>query len=205
MDIEKLNADYSNAESIQIIDLAVNNGNRPITTTNFGPYEAVILHMVTQVKPDMPIIWVDSGYNTRETYKVAEELIEHLMLNIFVYTPKVTAARCDSALGGIPEYDSEAHLEFTNQFKLEPFNRALKEQQPDVWITAVRREQTEFRLSMDVFDTGPNDIIKVAPVLHWKEQEMKNYLNDFNLPNVNKYFDPTKALTNRECGLHTKI
>lgn len=204
-DIEKANQELQNSTPQQIIEWALKNSQKPLTTTNFGPYEAVILHMVTQVKPDTAIIWIDSGYNTRDTYKTAQNLIETLKLNIEVYTPKVSAARRDAALGGIPSVEDDAHAEFTEQFKLEPFSRAMKEQQPDVWFTAVRSEQTEFRQNMEVFGTGPNGAIKVAPVLNWKEAEMQAYLEKFNLPNVERYFDPTKALANRECGLHTKL
>ena len=205
LDIEKANSEYGQKTPSEIIEWALSQAKKPITTTNFGPYEAVILHMVTQVKPDTPVIWIDSGYNTRETYKVAESLIASLKLNVEVYTPKVTAARRDAALGGIPGVDEPEHAEFTEQFKLEPFSRAMREQAPDVWFTAVRSEQTEFRQDMEVFGTGPNGVIKVAPVLHWREADMQAYLEKHGLPNVEKYFDPTKALANRECGLHTKL
>ena len=87
MDFKKINDELREAEPLKIIEWAVANGKKPITTTNFGPYEAVILHMVTQVKTDMPIIWIDSGYNTPETYTFAEELIERLKLNVcLLYT-----------------------------------------------------------------------------------------------------------------------
>jgi len=205
IDIAKANQELAAAEPQKIIEWAVAQAEKPLVTTNFGPNEAVILHMATQVMPEMPVVWIDSGYNTRETYKIAEQLIEQLKLNVEVYTPKVSAARRDAALGGIPGVDDEGHAEFTEQFKLEPFGRAMREQAPDVWLTAVRAEQTAFRQEMEVFGTGPNGVIKVAPVLHWKEADMAAYLEKHNLPSVTKYFDPTKALSNRECGLHTKL
>lgn len=205
IDIEKANQELRDADPLKIIEWAIGMAKKPLTTTNFGPYEAVILYMVTRLSPDIKIIWIDSGYNTRDTYKIAERLISELKLNIEVYAPKITAARRDAALGGIPSVDDEAHAEFTEQFKLEPFSRAMSEHTPDVWFTAVRSEQTEFRQDMDIISTGPGGVIKVAPLLHWKEAEMQAYLEEHNLPNVEKYFDPTKALANRECGLHTKL
>lgn len=204
-DIANANLQLADADPQTIVRWAIENGGNPLVTTNFGPHEAVILHMATQIKADIRVIWIDSGYNTRETYKVAEELIQSLNLNIEVYTPKVSAARRDAALGGIPAVDDPAHEEFTRQFKLEPFERAMKEAQPDVWLTAVRKEQTAFRQEMDIVSEGPNGVLKVAPVLNWSESDMQKYLEDNNLPNVTKYFDPTKAISNRECGLHTKI
>ncbi|MEW5057770.1 MAG: phosphoadenosine phosphosulfate reductase family protein [Cycloclasticus sp.] len=205
IDINKAKQMLSDPAPLKIIEWVVAQARKPITTTNFGPHEAVILHMVTQVKADMPIIWIDSGYNTKDTYNVAEQLIDLLALNIEVYTPKVSAARRDSVLGGIPHHEDEKHAEFTEQFKLEPFSRAMHEQEPDIWLTAVRREQTAVRQAMEVFTREPNGLIKVAPLLHWKEADMQRYLEQFDLPNVSKYFDPTKALKNRECGLHTPL
>ena len=67
-------------------------GGRAIVSTNYRPYEAVILHLVTQVQPDIPVLWVDHGYNRPATYKHAEQLKAQLKLNIKAYLPKFTAA-----------------------------------------------------------------------------------------------------------------
>ena len=205
MDLDRINAELDNAEPIEIVEWGVRNASRPIATTNFGPYGAVMLHLVTQVKPKIPIIWVDSGYNTKATYLFAEQLIDRLKLNLYVYTPTVTVARREATMGGIPDIETEEHAEFTDQFKLEPFERAMSEQDPDVWFTGVRAEQTAFRQSMKLVGPGPNGMMKIAPILRWKEQDMQNYLDQNDLPNVEDYFDPTKASADRECGLHTRL
>ncbi len=205
LDLDKANLEFGQSSPQSIINWALEQANKPIVTTNFGPHEAVILHMVTQANPTISVIWIDSGYNTRATYTVAQSLIDRLNLNIDVYTPKVSAARQDAALGGIPSIDEERHAAFTEQFKLEPFSRAMQAVAPDIWFTAVRSEQTAFRRNMKVFSEGVNGVIKVAPLLHWKETQMNAYLQEHSLPNVDKYFDPTKAEAGRECGLHTKI
>src|SRR5580692_2258902 len=67
-------------------------GGRAIVSTNFRPYEAVILHLVTEVQPDIPVLWVDHGYNKAATYRHAEELRELLKLDIRPFVPKMTAA-----------------------------------------------------------------------------------------------------------------
>jgi phosphoadenosine phosphosulfate reductase len=46
-------------------------------------------------------------------------------------------------------------------------------------------------------------VLKVAPLFHWTEAQMRAYLAEHGLPNEDSYYDPTKALENRECGLHT--
>ncbi len=205
MDFDKINAELGEAEPIEIIEWGVAHGPRPIATTTFGPHAAAMLQLVTQVKADIPIIWVDSGYNTPETYRFAEQLIDRLKLNLHVYTPRVTAARREAALGGIPDIDSLEHADFTDEVKLEPFNRAMREHQPTVWFTGVRSEETEFRQSMDVVGPGPNDVIKVAPILRWTEKDLHAFLDRHDLPTVDEYFDPTKVSSDRECGLHTRL
>ena len=205
IDFSSVNEQLSNASAEDIIQWAAAQAKKPLVSTNFGPHEAVILHMVTQLNPETTVLWVDSGYNTRDTYKVAQQLIERLNLNIKVYAPTVTAARRDAALGGIPTVDDPGHAEFTEQFKLEPFKRGMDELKPDVWFTAVRREQTAFRQDMAAVSEGPNGVIKVAPLLDWTTEQMDDYLKRHDLPNVEKYFDPTKAVAGRECGLHTQL
>ncbi|MCV2403283.1 phosphoadenosine phosphosulfate reductase family protein [Marinomonas sp. C2222] len=205
IDIQKVNEELSNATPLEIIKWAVSAGKKPMVSTHFGPHEAVVLHTAAAVKKDMTILWADSGYNTRDTYIVAEKLISSLGLQVEVYTPKITATRWDNAFGGVPAVGEERHDEFTANFKLEPFSRGLKEVAPDVWITGVRAEQTEFRKNMDIVSQGADGVIKVAPFLHWKEADMDAYLKEHDLPNVKNYFDPTKGLSNRECGLHTQL
>mgnify|MGYP000202722990 CR=1 FL=1 len=205
IDVAKANAELAGQHPQSIIEWATDLGGKTIVTTNFGPYEAVILHLATQVKPDIPVVWVDSGYATRYTYIFAEQLIEQLGLNMHVYNPLASAARRD-AIMGIPDVDDPAHEEFTRQVKLEPFGRAMAEMAPDVWLTAVRHDQTDFRRNMDIVtqDT-PDSVIKVAPVLEWTELDMQSYLQEHGLPNETRYYDPTKVLNNRECGLHDRF
>ena len=174
-----------------------------IVTTSFGPFSAVMLHLATSIKPDVPVFWVDTGYNTLETYTYAERLIEELDLNIEVYIAQITAARRNAIMNGIPSVDNELHSEFTRQVKLEPFQRMLKTVKPDYWLTAIRRDETEFRKTLDVFGEGPDGVCKVAPFLNWTEVDMEGYLFEHDLPQVGKYRDPTKVEEHRECGLHT--
>lgn len=205
VDTAQANTELSGQHPQDIVNWAVCLGGRTIVTTNFGPYEAVILHLASQAQPDMPVVWIDSGYATRKTYLFAEELITDLGLNIHVFNPLMSAARRD-ALMGIPDVDDPRHEEFTRQVKLEPFGRAMDTMAPDVWLTAVRRDQTEFRKNMEIVSQDkPGGVVKVAPVLEWTEADMQAYLEKHSLPNETNYYDPTKVLGNRECGLHNRF
>ena len=173
----------------------------PIVTTNFRPYESAILHLVTQVNPSIKVIWCDTGYNTSSTYKHAEELTETLELNIQLYIPKQTAAHRDVVLG-IPQVEDPKHQLFTEQVKLEPFKRAMAAHKPDVWFTNLRKGQTAFRNSIGIVSLSADGILKVSPFYHFSDKELDQYLKDHGLSNELNYFDPTKQLDNRECGLH---
>lgn len=203
MNIATLNEEYAHQSPQAIIRHALSLPGKAVVTTHFGPFEAVILHMASQVRPDIQVVWVDHGYNTKATYRCAEKIIGQLQLNVDVFTPRISAARQEAALGGIPNYTEAAHKTFTENFKLEPFRRAMASHKPDIWLTALRKEQTEFRQSLNVFTQDDKGVLKVAPLFLWTEAQMRAYLAENNLPNEDSYYDPTKALENRECGLHT--
>lgn len=203
LDLAKANQQLASGSAQEVVEWALGLGGKTLVTTNFGPQEAVLLHMVKQVSPSTQVLWIDSGYNMPQTYEFADKVIKQLDLNIVVYTPTVSAARRDAIMGGIPTIDDPAHAEFTEQFKLEPFKRAMTELAPEIWLTALRREQSQLRQQMDTVAHGPNGIIKVSPLLDWSLDDMQTYLAQHGLPDEVRYFDPTKAEAGRECGLHT--
>lgn len=200
--ISALNTQLKGISPEEIISWALSYGKRPVVTTNFRPYEVAILHAVTDVKRDVPVIWCDTGYNTPNTYRHAEELIERFGLNLYLYVPRQTAAHRDVVMG-IPDIDDPRHAEFTEQVKLEPFRRAMEEHRPDVWFTNLRKGQTALRDTLDILSLGKDGELKVSPFYHWSDAQLDVYLKEHGLPNEHKYFDPTKVLENRECGLHS--
>ena len=204
LDLTSINSQLREQSPSHIIQWALQQGQKPIVTTNFGPHEAAILHMVTQLSANIPVICVDHGYNTQATYRFADQLTKTLALNIHYFTPRVTAKRREVIYGGFPSIDDEAaHDTFTREVKLEPFTRAMEEFQPDVWLTAIRKEQTPFRDSLDIVTQDlSSGILKVAPLFYWSELDLEEYLVENDLPIEEDYFDPTKVLKDRECGLH---
>ncbi|MEO9570855.1 MAG: phosphoadenosine phosphosulfate reductase family protein [Polaribacter sp.] len=201
LDLDKINNQLKDKSPAEIISWAISFAKKAVITTNFRPYEVAILNAVTEIKKDIKVIWCDTGYNTVQTYKHAEEIIEKLNLNIHLYTPKQTAAHRNVVLG-VPSIEDPKHVLFTEQVKLEPFARAMKEHQPDVWFTNLRKGQTAFRNSIDVVSVSKDGIIKVSPFYNSTDEELDTYLVEKNLPNEFTYFDPTKVESNRECGLH---
>ena len=204
LDLDNINATLRNASARDIVQWAVGLGKKTIATTSFGRNAAVMLHLVSEVDRTVPTIWVDTGYNLRDTYIVAERLIRDLQLNMHVYSPQMTSERRNAIMGGIPTVDEEErHQEFTRQVKLDPFAQALQAFSPEVWLTGIRREETEHRQSLDIVSMDNRGIIKVAPIFYWSEEDVEDYMSRYQLPTCKHYFDPTKVLDGRECGLHT--
>ena len=201
IDLERINAQLGrNAEGL--VDWAIGLGQPAIVTTNFRPFEAVILHMVTRAKPDVPVIWMDNGYNTEATYRFADEVTKQLGLNLRIYLPLRSRAHREAVEGATPALDDPRHDAFTAEVKLEPFSRALREAAPKIWFTALRATDTAVRAQMDAVSLNPDGLIKVAPLLHWSSKELYEYCEAHDLPNNFDYVDPTKGEDNRECGLH---
>ncbi len=205
IDLDQANAELKDKSPVEIIQWVVRQNCKMIITTKFGPHSAALLHLVTQLEVDAPILWADHGYNTVATYLFAEKLIKQLTLNMKIYTPEITSARRDALMDGVPDIGDELHEEFTRQVKLEPFGRALDELQPDLWITGIRKDQTAFRESLDIVTLTKRGVYKVAPLYNWTEIDLEGYLYENDLPTETDYFDPTKVLSDRECGLHYAI
>lgn len=204
LDLDSVNATLRTASALEIVQWASGLGRKAIATTSMGRNAAVMLHLVSQVDKSLPTIWVDTGYNLRDTYVVAERLIRDLNVNIHVYSPQMTSERRNAIMGGIPTVDEEErHQDFTRQVKLEPFARALEAFQPEIWLTGIRQEETEHRRNLDIVSMDDRGIIKVAPLFYWSEDDVEDYMELHQLPTCRHYFDPTKVHDGRECGLHT--
>ena len=205
--IAQANAELRSLSAIDIVRWGLEkSAGRAIVSTNFRPYEAVILHLVTQVEPGIEVLWVDHGYNRPATYRHAEQLRARLNLNIKAFVPRLTAAHYDAVHGGMPEptpENEERIKAFSTVMKLEPFQRGMKELAPTVWITALRKVQNPNRAGLDIVSPDGNfGSLKLSPVFHWSDAEMESYLKEHDLPNEWDYFDPAKADDKRECGLH---
>ncbi len=185
----------------EVVKWALANAKRPVITTNFRPYEAAILHLLTRALASIKVLWCDTGYNTFKTYEHAHALVDLLELNIQLYVPLQTSAERDVRLG-LPNVDDPLHEVFSEEVKLEPFRRAMAEHKPDVWFTNLRIGQSEFRNALDIVSYSKEGVMKVSPFYHYSDKDLDGYLHKHHLPNEFTYFDPTKVLSNRECGIH---
>lgn len=204
-DLERWNQELRSQSPSAIVRWALARaGGRAVVSTNFRPYEAALLHVVVHEQPDLPVLWVDHGYNRPATYRHAEDLRLRLNLNLKPYLPRMTPAHRDALHGPVPTPEDEPGLKrFSAVMKLEPFQRGMRELAPTVWLTALRKVQNPGRAELDIVSRDPNfGTLKVSPFFHASDAEMEAYLARHALPNEWDYFDPAKADEKRECGLH---
>jgi phosphoadenosine phosphosulfate reductase len=201
LNLEVLNKELKNKTPDEIINWALPLSKNRIVTTSFGVYSSVLLSTFHRNDKNIDVIWCDTGFNTPETYNHAINLINKFQLNVQAYAPLQSRAFIESTLG-LPEVTDPKHTEFTEIVKLEPFRRAIKEHQPKVWFTNIRVRQTEYRNSKDILSFSKEGILKVSPFYYWTDNDLDQYMQTHNLPKNESYFDVTKVLSNRECGIH---
>jgi phosphoadenosine phosphosulfate reductase len=205
LDLDAANKELRHLSPVEIVKWATTQSGKLMSSTSFSPNSAAMIHVITQADPSIPIVWVDSGYNVPDAYRVAETIMEKLKPNMQIYIPQITAERRNAIMGGIPhpDDDPEVHQEFTRQVKLEPFQKAIDDLAPEVWFSGIRREETDFRKTLDILSYDNRGILKVAPFFYWTDEQVDDYMAENELPSCRHYFDPTKVEDGRECGLHT--
>jgi phosphoadenosine phosphosulfate reductase len=154
---------------------------RLVLSSSFGAQAAVCLHMVTTLKPDIPVLLIDTGYLFPETYKFIDELTERLSLNLQVYRSHVSPAWQEARYGKLWEQGVEGINRYNQLNKVEPMKRALAELGARGWIAGIRRTQTSSRKSIPVL-VRDGDCIKVHPIIDWTDRDVFQYLKKHDLP-----------------------
>ncbi|WP_179020969.1 phosphoadenosine phosphosulfate reductase domain-containing protein [Winogradskyella forsetii] len=201
IDIDFWNKKLRDKTPIEIATWALKLSDNKIVTTSFGIYSSVLLSTMSKLDQDIKVVWCDTLYNQPSTYAHASSLIKKYNLNIFKYQSLYTKEEIDATIG-LPSLEDDNHAVFSEAVKLEPFRRALKEQNPDIWFTNIRVRQTEYRDKKDILSYSKDGILKVSPFYYWSDTDLDQYIEDNKLTKNHYYFDPIKALLNRECGIH---
>jgi phosphoadenosine phosphosulfate reductase len=189
LDLEAVNQQLANVEGIELIEWGLKIfGDRIIMSTSFGIQAAVMLHLVTQVIPDIPIVWIDTGYLPAETYRFAEKLTEKLQLNLKIYQSPLSPARMEALHGKLWEKnDVEAFNLYDYIRKVEPMQRALKELNATAWFAGLRSDQTQHRKTLRKVALQEG-VYKIHPILNWHSRDIYNYLTTYDLP-YHPFFD----------------
>jgi phosphoadenosine phosphosulfate reductase len=183
LDLASVNQEWGNAGATALVRWSYETfGNGLVMSTSFGIQSAVMLHLVTQEVPNIPVIWVDTGYLPVETYRFAEELTNRLGLNLQVYQSPISPARMEALYGRLwDQHDVKALNRYDQIRKVEPMQRALRELGATAWLTGLRADQTDHRKSLDRVGMQAG-LYKVMPILKWTAKDVYQYLTKFDLP-----------------------
>ncbi len=152
-----------------------------VLSTSFGAQAAVMLHLASRAIPDLPVIFIDTGYLFPETYQFADLLTKRLGINLKVYQALESPAWMEARQGRLWEQGTQG-LEAYNQLrKVEPMQRALSELGARAWLAGLRRSQSSTRENLPVVSTQDGRV-KVLPIVDWSDRDIHRYLTENDLP-----------------------
>jgi phosphoadenosine phosphosulfate reductase len=152
-----------------------------VVTSSFGIQSAVMLHLLTSIKANIPVILIDTGYLFAETYQFIDQLTERLDLNLKVYSARMSRAWQEARNGQLWE-QGKSGIERYNQInKVEPMDQALQDLSVGAWFAGLRREQSSTRETLSVLRLQQNRF-KVHPLVDWHKRDIHRYLRQHDLP-----------------------
>ena len=178
--IEALNHRYRHHAAFQVLEDALKDpevGNVALVSS-FGAESVVLLHMVAVIKPETPVLFIDTEMLFPETLAYQAEVAEKLGLT--------NVQRISPDPADLKRYDPEGYLHLADYDtccdirKTRPLERAL--QGFDGWITGRKRFQGSTRAALDFFEEDGAHRIKVNPLAHWTKDDVKDYMLNNRLP-----------------------
>ncbi len=183
VDLEILNRCLEGSDPQEVVAWAVETfGDRLVMSTSFGIQSAALLHMATAVRPEIAVVWVDTGYLPPETYRFADALTRRLDLNLHVAQAELSPARMEALHGRLWEGDDVEALDRYDRIrKVEPMQRALRELGAEAWLAGLRADQTHHRSALPIVGRQ-GERYKVLPILRWRTRDVHHYLKTNDLP-----------------------
>lgn len=196
-EIQALNYEFAQLSPTERVERASEIfGERLVLPNSFGPTAPVMLKLVTETIPDVPVVTIRHGYETDRTLELADWYQRSLRLNLLVYeAPRLP----------IPPDGTEEFEDFQRQVKVEPFQQILSELQPRAYFSGRMRWQSDGRADLPfVQDRG--SVIVINPVADLSAEAVADFFARTGLPANDDYFDPAKGQDQRaECQLNTTI
>ncbi len=225
MDISSLNQTLAGQTAPERVAYALERWPSEIVlSSSFGAQSAVLLHMVTRQKPDIPVVLLDTQYLFPETYKFIDEMTERLGLNLKIYQADLSREWQEARYGKLWEQGVDGIHQFNAMNKTVPMARALEELGAQAWITGLRRSQSSTRQGLETLAMQEGRV-KVHPIYDWSNKDVHQYLTAHDLPyhplweqgyvsigDVQTSRPLTEGISEedtrffglgRECGLHT--
>ena len=209
----------------QVIDATLAQpANRPCFTCSFQAEDIVVLHLLRKRIPDIPVLFLETGYHFRETCEFRDRIAREWQLNLVNVLPKQAVQDQEAEFGLLYRQDPTRCCKLR---KVEPLFAALEPF--DIWFTGLRREQSVTRKNLKEIElhqlpTGKT-LTKVSPLADWTWAQVWEYTGGHQLPYLPQYDqgylsigcepctalpeDPNNPRSGRwsgrklECGIHT--
>jgi phosphoadenosine phosphosulfate reductase len=178
INFEPLNQEFETRPAEEIVQWAVKTFAPNIAmATSFGAESAVLLHLVTQIDPQIPVLFTNTGFHFKETLEHRDKLVERLKLNLRELKPEISNEAFLAQNGKLYERDPDACCAVN---KIAPFEKALKDYQ--AWITGIRRNQADTRQKRQFVEQDRGTLVKISPLLNWTGKMFWDYAKKYDLP-----------------------
>ncbi len=175
---DALNEKWKTAHPREIIQFAVDFfGDRMAVSSSFGAESACLLSLAVSVKPDIRVLFINTGFHFPETLAFKEQLRDRLKLNIVETGPKMGHDAFLKEYGKLYETDPDRCCEIN---KVEPLQRALEG--VECWMSGVRADQTSYRQQMKFVEQKKDGLYKLSPLLGWTAKDIYQYIKFEDLP-----------------------
>jgi phosphoadenosine phosphosulfate reductase len=157
-----------------------------VLTNSFQAEDMVVLHIARQLVPDLPVVFLDTGYHFAEIYEYRDRLAREWKLNLINVLPEITVAEQESQFGILNQTDAGRCCGIR---KVKPLFGALESYA--LWFTGLRREQAKSRASLREVDnfTLPSGktIRKISPLTEWTAKDVWAYADRHEIPLIDLY------------------
>ena len=187
-DLAQINNQLSQLNASERVCWALENlPQQAMLSSSFGIQSAVMLHLVTQEMPDIPVVLTDTGYLFPETYQFIDALTDRLNLNLQVYRAPQSPAWQEARFGKLWEKGADGIKQYNQMNKVEPMRRALQELDVNTWFSGIRQGQSQSRADKPIaeysFIRGEHQpVVKLHPILEWTNRDIYQYLQKHDLP-----------------------
>jgi len=156
-------------------------GERLMMSTAFGKSGMVILHVLKDRAPKIPVYFLDTGFHFRETLEYLARIESEWGLEIRVHRPKIHGLDFIRRFGE-KLYERDPDL-CCHKNKVEPMAELIGENgRYQGWITGVRRDQAVTRANAETIELLEGNLIKIQPLAHWTRRGVEEYLEKHSIP-----------------------
>jgi phosphoadenosine phosphosulfate reductase len=168
-------------EARESVSTALAQGTSPCITCSFQAEDMVVLYLLLERRPDIPVLFLETGYHFPEVYRYRDEMTARYNLNLVNVMPLETVAQQESKFGLLFQSQPDQCCKLR---KVGPLFAALENY--DVWFTGLRRVQSPTRANLQVIDNFPlpsgKQLRKVSPLADWDDKDVWTFARQHGIP-----------------------